>query len=146
MTSEEIFTLTTLLAMGGWLLLLISPIIPVWSDRIAGFAIPIALSVVYTALVLATGMGDGDYGDLAGVTKLLGNPEGALSGWLHFLAFDLWLGAWMCRTARAHDMRFWLVLPCLALTFAFGPIGFLLFTVLRGKGWTPAVREVNQGS
>ena len=144
MATEAIFTLTTILAMTGWLLLLVSPIFQVWSDRIAGFAIPIVPSIVYTGLVLMTGMGDGDYGDLAGVAKLFSNPEGVLSGWLHFLAFDLWLGAWMCRTARKQSMRFWLVIPCLALTFAFGPVGFLLFSILRGIGWTSAVPLVNR--
>ena len=54
-----------------------------------------------------------------------------LAGWLHYLAFDLFVGAWIVRTARSEGMPFLLVLPCLPLTFLFGPAGFLLFVVLR---------------
>ena len=58
-------------------------------------------------------------------------PEIALAGWIHYLAFDLLVGAWEVRTARREGIAFLLVLPCLALTFLFGPAGFLAFSALR---------------
>ncbi|WP_299729399.1 ABA4-like family protein [uncultured Tateyamaria sp.] len=131
MTPDTIFSLASVLAMVGWVALLLSPLAPVWSDRIAGLAIPVFLSVGYSALLLVWGMGEGSYGDLAGVLQLFSRPEGVLLGWIHFLAFDLWIGAWMCRTARAEGLRFWGVIPCLAVTFMFGPAGYLAFTVVR---------------
>ena len=62
---------------------------------------------------------------------LFTNPEIALAGWLHYLAFDLLIGAWEVRTARREAIPHLLVLPCLALTFLFGPAGFLPFLALR---------------
>jgi hypothetical protein len=53
-----------------------------------------------------------------------------LAGWLHYLAFDLFVGAWEVRTARAAAIPFLLVVPCLGLTFLFGPAGLLAFLVL----------------
>ncbi|MCF6234348.1 MAG: DUF4281 domain-containing protein [Rhodobacteraceae bacterium] len=50
---------------------------------------------------------------------------------MHFLAFDLLVGAWICRTARREGVTFWLVIPCLPLTFLFGPAGFLAFALVR---------------
>ena len=50
---------------------------------------------------------------------------------MEFLAFDLFIGGWQCRAARAAGMRFRLVVPCLALTFLFGPMGLLTFFALR---------------
>ncbi|NNK16472.1 MAG: DUF4281 domain-containing protein [Sulfitobacter sp.] len=47
------------------------------------------------------------------------------------LAFDLLIGAWMCRTSRRDGLRFWLVAPCLPITFLFGPAGFLAFSIVR---------------
>lgn len=54
-----------------------------------------------------------------------------LAGWLHFLAFDLFVGAWQVRTARRDALPRLLVVPCLALTFLFGPAGLLAFLALR---------------
>jgi hypothetical protein len=54
-----------------------------------------------------------------------------VAGWLHYLAFDLFVGAWQVRTARAEGIPHLMVVPCLVLTFLFGPVGFLLFLILR---------------
>ena len=69
-------------------------------------------------------------------------PYAALAGWVHFLAFDLFVGAWITRTARAEGISHWLVLPCLVLTFLFGPAGFLAFTLLR---WAVTLRPAPFG-
>ena len=58
-------------------------------------------------------------------------PGLLLAGWLHYLAFDLFVGAWEVRTARAEGIPHLLVVPALILTFLFGPAGLLLFLVLR---------------
>lgn len=132
MSLEQMFTLANMIAMLGWLVLLMSPLIPVGAEWISGRLIPVLLSVVYTALILVFwGQGDGGFSSLPEVMKLFTQPELVLVGWVHYLAFDLFIGAWECRTARAERIRFWFVVLCLALTFMFGPIGLLLFTVIR---------------
>ncbi|WP_421849519.1 abscisic acid-deficient protein Aba4 family protein [Oricola sp.] len=45
--------------------------------------------------------------------------------------FDLFIGAWVCRTARAEGIASWTVLPCLPLIFLFGPAGFVAFWTVR---------------
>ena len=62
---------------------------------------------------------------------LFRDPWIALAGWLHSLAFDVFVGAWAVRTARREGTAFPLVAPCLPLTFLFGPAGLLAFAVLR---------------
>ena len=71
--------------------------------------------------------GQGGFDSLANVMLLLSNPWMALAGWVHFLAFDLFIGGWITRTARAQGLAHLLILPCLMLTFLFGPIGLILF-------------------
>ena len=132
MPYEAAFSSASILAMSGWLILLATPFIPIWSNRIAGFAIPLILSVGYVVLFAFSGDNDGGgYGSLAEVIKLFSFPNAALAGWVHFLAFDLFIGAWQCRTAHVERIHFWLVVPCLALTLLFGPLGLLLFLALR---------------
>lgn len=132
MLPDELFRVANLVALSGWLLLLASPLIGVWAERISGYVLPLLLSVVYAGLILAFwSRSEGGFGTLSDVMRLLAKPELALAGWVHYLAFDLFIGGWEVRTARAEAVPFLLVVPCLVLTFLFGPAGFLAFVTLR---------------
>ena len=138
MNLELVFSVSGVLSMAGWLLLLAFPLIPKWSNRIAGLIIPLVLSAGYIALVVLFSSGaEGGYGSLADVSTLFSRPEALLAAWVHFLAFDLLIGNWMCKTARAENIKYYLVLPCLPLTFLFGPAGFILFSLVRQFGNQP---------
>ncbi|WP_422371520.1 ABA4-like family protein [Hoeflea sp.] len=129
---ETLFSIAGAVAMAGWLALLASPFAPRLADRIASVAVPLALSVVYAGLVLANwSAAEGGFDSLDNVALLFQSRELLLAGWIHYLAFDLFVGAWEVRTARAEKIRFLLVVPCLILTFLFGPVGFLVFQALR---------------
>lgn len=132
MNSDMIFQIANTTALAGWIVLLISPFISNLADRISGLIIPALLSIAYTGLILAFfGSADGGFDTLDNVVKLFTVREMVLAGWIHYLAFDLFIGAWEVRTGRKDGMPFLLVLPCLPLTFLFGPAGLLLFFVLR---------------
>ncbi len=132
MTPDTLFQIANPVALLGWIALALSPLAPVWADRVAGYAIPLILAVAYTALILTWwSTGSGGFDTLPHVMDLFKTPGKALAGWIHYLAFDLFIGAWITRTARAHGIPHWMVLPCLVLTFLFGPIGLLAFFALR---------------
>jgi Domain of unknown function (DUF4281) len=129
---HALFQLTGPLAMLGWLSLVLSPLAPRLAQAVAAVAIPALLSVAYTALILVHwSEAPGGFDTLANVMALFTNPAVALAGWVHYLAFDLFVGAWITRTARVERINHLLILPCLVLTFLFGPAGFLAFTALR---------------
>jgi hypothetical protein len=132
MTPDSLFQIANPLVLIGWLALILSPLSPRWSDRVAGLAIPLILSVLYTALILTHwSSAPGGFGSLPDVMALFTSPGVALAGWVHYLAFDLFVGAWICRTARAERIPHLFVLPILVPTFLFGPAGFAAFTALR---------------
>jgi hypothetical protein len=132
MNPDALFQACNTLAIVGWVALIVSPRVPLLADRVAGILVPLLLSIAYTGIVLAFWSGaDGGFDSLAGVMKLFTKPEMVLAGWVHYLAFDLFVGAWEVRTARAEQIPFLLVVPCLALTFMFGPAGFLIFSAVR---------------
>jgi cytochrome bd-type quinol oxidase subunit 2 len=62
---------------------------------------------------------------------LFGSPGGATIGWIHYLAFDLFVGTWIARNADQHNIARWLQVPILFLTLMAGPIGLLLYLLLR---------------
>lgn len=130
MTPDTLFQITNPLALAGWVALVLSPLAPRVAYAVA-FAIPAALSLLYAGLVLAFWAGaEGGFGALADVMTLFTQTEIALAGWVHYLAFDLLVGLWITRTARARAIPHLFIMPCLGLTFLFGPAGFLSFLIL----------------
>lgn len=126
------FKITGPLALLGWMALLASPLLPRFSQWVAGLVVPGILSLAYTALILVNWSdAPGGFDTLENVMLLFDVPAVALAGWLHYLAFDLLIGAWIVRTARDEGITHVLVIPCLALTFLFGPVGFALFMAIR---------------
>ncbi|MBP6001903.1 MAG: DUF4281 domain-containing protein [Pyrinomonadaceae bacterium] len=132
MKAEQIFSIVNLTAMAGWLLI---AILPRWKFTrlvVLSGAVPLLLSVAYLALiVLFFGKAEGGFDSLANVMKLFTNEWAVLAGWIHYLAFDLFIGSWEVRDAQRRGISHLLVIPCLVLTFLFGPIGFLLYTAIK---------------
>ncbi len=134
MTPDTLFQLANPLAMLGWAALVLSPLAPRAAVTVAGTVLPFLLSLAYTGLVLANWSGaEGGFSTLADVQLLFTSAPIALAGWLHYLAFDLFVGTWATRTAHGEGIPHLLLIPCLALIFLFGPAGFLAFWLLRAS-------------
>lgn len=130
---EVIFSLASKLIMPMWLLLIIVPNWKVTQWLIQYKVVPLILSVVYTVyLFLAVQGGSGlDFGSLASVMQLFTVKNAVLAGWVHYLAFDLLIGMRMVRQNRALKFHRLIMAPILVATLMAGPIGFLLFTLLK---------------
>jgi hypothetical protein len=129
---ELLFSVANAVAVAGWLLLAALPRRRWVADIVTGLAIPALLALVYTAIVVVAFRGSqGGFSSLPDIARLFGNPWLLLAGWVHYLAFDLFVGSWEARDARERGIPHRLVLPCLALTFLFGPAGWLLYLGLR---------------
>lgn len=132
MSAEQVFSLVSAVAMAAWLLLAVLPRQRWVADTVAGVVVPAMLATVYVAIVVMKwGESSGGFSSLAEVALLFRNPWMLLAGWTHYLAFDLLVGSWEVRDARPRGLPHLLLLPCLALTFLFGPAGWLLYMALR---------------
>jgi hypothetical protein len=68
------------------------------------------------------------------VRQLFANDWALLAGWMHwmhYLAFDLFVGAWIAAETERANLSRLVLIPVLPLTFLFGPTGLLLFHVIR---------------
>ena len=131
MSLEQIFSMATFLAMGGWLLLVILPKQPV-AQLLSGLVLPLVLSGGYLLLIAQYFQAaEGGFGSLADVRALFGKDELLLAGWIHYLAFDLFIGAWEVRDAQRNGLPHLVVIPCLIMTFMLGPIGLLFYFAIR---------------
>ena len=133
MTPETLFSMANLLALAGWLVLIAGVVLkrPLLRDRIAGAGVPLALSLAYTALVaIFWWNAEGGFDSLASVQALFTSPWVALAGWIHYLAFDLFIGAHVSRRIMERGLPRLVLVPVLPLSFLFGPIGFVLAQII----------------
>lgn len=142
MTPEQAFSIANLLAALCWILLAALPNRR-WVTRVvAGKGTPALFAVAYIAIVIAVfPRAEGSFSTLGGVTQLFANPWLLLAGWLHYLAFDLLVGAWEARDSVERGVPRWLLVPCLFLTFMFGPMGWLGYMILRMR-YKPSPKRV----
>ncbi len=133
MTPDIIFSICSSIAMIGWLVLII--VSPFWfdSDKLLIGAVITLFAIVYTWLI-AQSLQPGDFekfGTLDGVMSLFTNKTAVTAGWVHYLAFDLMTGIWIKKNSVKYGFSHWLIIPCLLCTFMLGPLGLLLYLVMR---------------
>jgi hypothetical protein len=140
MPLESFFEWAGRLALLGWLPMLLAPITWAWPRRLA-IGVALLLALGYAALIGAfIAQGKGGFDSLANVRRLFDDDGLLLAGWVHYLAFDLAVGAWQRGEAARIGLKRRVLAPLLVLTFLFGPIGWLGFMAVRwwrGQGELP---------
>lgn len=131
---ELVFRISSLLVMPMWLGMILAPRWT-WTRRIMSSPTVVVIpAALYVALVLpgiANILPVVMQPELATIAKLLGTPEGATIGWVHFLAFDLFVGRWVYLDAHERGLSPWVVSPVLFLVLMLGPLGFCVYLLLR---------------
>lgn len=139
MTNDQLFLAVNVAALPFWALMIFAPGWSVTRRVMESFLAPGVFAVVYAVLVvpalpallpllLAPP-------DLKAIAAALGDPGGGtVLAWVHFLAFDLFVGRWEYLDARQRGLSHWLLAPSLLLTLYFGPLGLLLYLACRWLG------------
>ena len=137
MSDEQFFQLANASVMPAWALLALAPRWLLTRRLVHSALYPALLGVAYAAGFAATFQGGAaagggaDISSLAGIGAAFAEPRILLVGWLHYLCFDLFVGAWQARDAQRHGVSHWLLLPCLFLTLMAGPLGLLFYLAIR---------------
>ena len=132
MSPQQVFSIVNSVALVAWIMLAVLPGRPWVTKMITANVVPLFFAVLYTAIVISIfGRVPGGFSSLAGVETLFSNPWLLLAGWVHYLAFDLLVGSWELEDAAVRGIPHWMVVPCLLLTFLFGPAGWLLYRIVR---------------
>ena len=131
---DSIFSISGALAMVGWAGLVLLPGQRWFVDVVARVVIPLVIACVYVFLMATnytSAPTNAGFGSLAAVAALFGVPGLLLAGWIHYLAFDLFVGSWEVSDARANGVHHLLVVPCLFVTFMAGPAGLALYFIVK---------------
>ncbi len=132
LTPDTVFLIATYGIMPFWLLLAIAPSWTYTQTLVHSALIPIVIGVAYTFYVTTGAFSQSEgFGTLSAIMKAFTVPEAVIAGWLHYIVFDLFVGAWQVRDAQRRGMNHWLVVPCLFFTLMLGPVGLLLYIILR---------------
>ena len=115
MNWDLIFTITNNYALLMWLIL----------------AFATRRAAILTGLFYGGSGESPDFSTLTGVQQLLSTPGGATVGWIHYLAFDLFVGLWVARNADKYGFARWLQIPILLFVLMLGPLGLVLYLLLR---------------
>lgn len=131
---EMLFTFSNLVVMPFWLLMIFLPHWKFTKRVLSSPLIALPTALLYVALVLPQAFslaGSLSNPSLAGITRLLSTSEAVLIAWAHFLTFDLLTGRWAFLESRAQNFNAWLMAPILFLILMLGPLGFVLYLILR---------------
>ena len=131
MALETIFGACQALALLGWAFLVAAPLA---RDRLvlAARLVCALLAIAYfVQMFTITEPTDGSFSTLAGVTALFSKSGNVMLGWTHYLAFDLFVGAWEIEDAGKEGLPHWLMLVMLLLTLMVGPVGLLTYLIIR---------------
>lgn len=133
MDANQLFSVANSVAMAAWLVLIV---LPRWryTRYIILYGVIILFCLLYSWLIFSN-FSPGDFsgfGTLSGVQSLFADPQVLLAGWVHYLAFDLLSGLYILSNAQQQQISHWLIIPSLSLTFMFGPVGLLLFLIIKG--------------
>lgn len=131
--ADALFRLGNLTALVGWTMLIFLPRRFAVVLAVPKFVIPGLLGLAYGALMLTFFFGSGGgYGSLDQVRALFSRDELLLAGWLHYLAFDLFVGVWIAEQADRAGIPRLIQAVFLLATFMFGPVGLVLYLLTRG--------------
>lgn len=133
MTLETLFKIANYSVLPFWVLLAVAPR-SLWTQRLVhGPVVVLFLAPLYAYLLFGHGSSaeEANMTSLFGVVAAFSVPHVTLAGWIHYLIFDLFVGAWEIRDSQRLGISHWLVLPCLFFTLMLGPIGLLLYVLVR---------------
>ncbi len=143
MNVTSIFSFGNSFVLLGWILLIF---LPKWKHTqtiiLNGMIVLFALIYSYLLLKDIGSFSIDSFSTLANVKALFQNDNAVAMGWIHYLAFDLFVGAYIVKKSQQLQISRWLYTLPLPFTFMFGPVGYLLFFLIKTFK-TKTIYEIN---
>jgi len=140
MPTELLFKIFNFGVLIPWALLLL---LPNWKGtqwmlrtKAPVFLLAAAYLVLLIVEMSTSSSGGIDFSSFESIRAAFQRPEVMLIGWMHYLAFDLFVGMWELADAQKKNIPHWMMVPTLLLTLMFGPVGLLLYGGIRAMSAT----------
>ncbi len=147
MPLELLFQGANIAVLPFWFLLVVAPRWKWTTLLVHGPVVLLLLAPIYAYMLFGYGSSSTnvDMTTLWGVMEAFTSPGLVVAGWIHYLIFDLFVGAWEVRDAQRLGLPHILVVPCLIATLLFGPLGLTLYVVVRFATRRVVLFEENRG-
>lgn len=126
-----LFKIVNALVLPGWVIMIFFPK-ATWRNQFV-YALALILGLSY-AFFLMTSLGEMDFqafSELEGLMGMFTSEKAVLTGWVHYLVFDMLVGNWVLNNAQKHGINHYLIIPCLLFCFMLGPIGYVLYSIIK---------------
>jgi Domain of unknown function (DUF4281) len=140
MRIEIFFALSVFLVAPLWLLMIGLPGLALTRRILSSPLVLLPLPVLYATLLVVDWpllLYLIEHPTLVGLAVALGSPSGALIAWVHLLAIDLFVGRWIYLDSRDREIPSLAVVPILWLALLLGPVGLMLYLIVRSFGKPP---------
>ena len=138
LTIENIYLWTNFGVLPFWLMLIIIPNLGITRFLINSIILPLILAIAYVYVLYQTIMLKEPLLDLFKIYTSLDNLYALLSTetfllifWIHFVTLNLFVGSWKSRDAIKFNIKRSVVLIPLILVYFAGPVGIVLYWILR---------------
>jgi Domain of unknown function (DUF4281) len=143
--AEGVFPLTNVI-LPAWLLLFFAP---KWKYTHTIAWVPIFLNAAMYLITLVSiiqgNRFNGSFNSLDGIVELFSDPNVVFVGWIHYLSFDLFVARAISLDALQHTISYVqyvvLIAPCLFLCLMAGPVGLLLYALVKVIFLRPKTKE-----
>ncbi|WP_100260790.1 ABA4-like family protein [Qipengyuania seohaensis] len=135
---DTAFGIANALALLMWVALVFLPRSPALLSAILYLGVGL-LSAAYAVFLIAVvtgvfpGVEGGNFSSIEGVRQIFASDAGVTIGWIHYLAFDLFVGLWIARDADAKNFSRFIQAPILFATLMAGPLGLVLWLAIRER-------------
>ena len=144
MNASSIFSFANSFVLLGWILLIF---LPNWKHTqtfiLNGIILLFSILYAYLLLIDIGSFNVDSFSTLANVKALFKNDNAVAMGWIHYLTFDLFVGAYIVKKSQELQISRLLYTLTLPFTFMFGPVGYLLFFILKTVK-TKSIHETNE--
>lgn len=126
-----VFKIVNAVVLPSWILMIFFPKFS-WRNHVV-YAIAIMLGLIY-AFFLFTGIGDMDFQaftELDGLMAMFTSDKAVLTGWIHYLVFDMLVGNWVLNNSQKYDIKHYKIILCLLFCFMLGPVGYVLYSIIK---------------
>lgn len=130
-----LFAATNAVALAGWAILIFAPRRPALLTAVLYLGIGLLCAIyaaMFVALVRSAPPGLPEY-SIRGIRALFQSDGGIVLGWTHYLALDLFTGLWIAQDADHKSFGRLVQGAVLLLTFLAGPLGLLLWLIVRER-------------
>jgi len=131
-TAEQLFEYANLLILPAWLMLILAPQWRWTQSLVITGNYSLAYALLYLVIIsMNVELETFNFSTLQNVQLLFANSHILLAGWVHYLAFDLLIGAWITKDANEIKLNHLGIIPILIFTLYLGPVGYLAYRVTK---------------